>query len=63
MKIRTFRLGAASPDNLLAASLGKNELTALHLSKRQGWLWRRLAGERVEISGQARAYLAGIKEI
>jgi len=42
-----------------AARLGKSELTAMQLSKRRGWLKCRLAGDRVEISGNARAYLAG----
>ena len=42
-----------------AARLGRNELTAMQLSKRRGWLRCRLAGDRVEISGQARAYMAG----
>lgn len=42
-----------------AARLGKNELTAMQLSKRRGWLSCRLAGDRVEISGNARAYLTG----
>ena len=40
-------------------ALGKNELTARQLSKRRGWLKYRFAGNRVEISGQARAYMAG----
>jgi predicted PhzF superfamily epimerase YddE/YHI9 len=40
-------------------ALEKNELTARQLSKRRGWLKCRLAGNRVEISGQARAYMAG----
>jgi len=42
-----------------AARLGKNELTAMQLSKRRGWLSCRLANDRVEISGNARAYLTG----
>ena len=42
-----------------AARLGKTELSAIQLSKRRGWLQCRLAGNRVEISGQARAYLTG----
>jgi len=42
-----------------AGKLGKTELTAMQLSKRRGWLKCRLAGERVEISGQARAYMKG----
>jgi PhzF family phenazine biosynthesis protein len=46
-----------------AARLGKTELTAMQLSKRRGWLKCRLAGDRVEISGSARAYLTGQIEI
>lgn len=46
-----------------AARLGKNELTAMQLSKRRGWLSCRLSGDRVEISGNARAYLVGRIEI
>jgi PhzF family phenazine biosynthesis protein len=46
-----------------AAKLGRNELTARQLSKRGGWLRCRLAGDRVEISGQARAYLTGEIEL
>jgi len=42
-----------------AARLGKDELTAMQLSKRRGWISCRLAGDRVEISGHARAYLTG----
>ena len=42
-----------------AARLGKNELTAQQLSKRRGWLKCRLAGDRVQISGNARAYMVG----
>jgi PhzF family phenazine biosynthesis protein len=42
-----------------AARLGKTELNAMQLSKRRGWLKCRLAGDRVEISGMARAYLTG----
>jgi PhzF family phenazine biosynthesis protein len=42
-----------------AARLGKAILNARQLSKRRGWLQCRLAGDRVEISGQARAYMAG----
>jgi PhzF family phenazine biosynthesis protein len=43
--------------------LGKTDLTALQLSKRQGWLWCSLAGDRVKISGHARAYLEGWIEV
>jgi PhzF family phenazine biosynthesis protein len=46
-----------------AGKLGRTELTAAQLSPRGGRLWCRLAGERVEISGQARAYLKGEIEI
>jgi len=42
-----------------AARLGRTELGAQQLSKRRGRLRCRLAGDRVEISGQARAYMAG----
>ena len=42
-----------------AARLGRTELSAKQLSKRRGWLQCRLAGDRVEISGQARVYMAG----
>ncbi len=42
-----------------AARLGRNELIAQQLSKRRGWLQCRLAGDRVEISGHARAYMRG----
>jgi PhzF family phenazine biosynthesis protein len=46
-----------------AGKLGKQELTARQLSRRRGWLKCRLAGDRVEISGQARAYLSGQIEV
>jgi predicted PhzF superfamily epimerase YddE/YHI9 len=42
-----------------AARLSRNELTATQLSKRCGRLKCRLSGDRVKISGQARAYMAG----
>jgi PhzF family phenazine biosynthesis protein len=42
-----------------AARLGRTELSAMQLSKRQGRLQCRLAGDRIEISGQARAYMVG----
>jgi PhzF family phenazine biosynthesis protein len=42
-----------------AARMGRTELSAMQLSRRRGWLRCRLRGERVEISGQARAYMAG----
>jgi PhzF family phenazine biosynthesis protein len=43
--------------------LGKQELTAMQLSRRRGWLKCKLAGDRVEISGKARAYMTGKIEI
>jgi PhzF family phenazine biosynthesis protein len=46
-----------------SAKLGKKELTAMQLSRRRGWLWCRQSGDRVEISGHARAYLTGSIEI
>jgi PhzF family phenazine biosynthesis protein len=45
-----------------AARLGKTELEARQMSKRGGRLLCRMAGSRVEISGQARAYLQGTIE-
>jgi PhzF family phenazine biosynthesis protein len=42
-----------------SARLGKSELTAMQLSKRQGRLACRLAGNRVEIAGRAVPYLRG----
>jgi PhzF family phenazine biosynthesis protein len=39
--------------------LGKNELRAKQLSKREGALWCKDLGGRVEISGQACLYLSG----
>jgi len=42
-----------------AERLGRPELIARQLSKRRGWLKCRIAGDRVEISGQARAYMSG----
>jgi PhzF family phenazine biosynthesis protein len=42
-----------------AARLGRTELSARQLSKRRGSLRCRLVGDRVEISGQARFYMAG----
>jgi PhzF family phenazine biosynthesis protein len=42
-----------------AARLGRNELTAQQLSARRGWLKCRVSGDRVKISGQARAYMSG----
>jgi PhzF family phenazine biosynthesis protein len=46
-----------------AARLGKIDLSAMQLSRRRGRLQCRLAGDRVEISGQARAYMAGEIEL
>jgi PhzF family phenazine biosynthesis protein len=42
-----------------AQVLGKPELTAMQLSKRQGFLKCKHRGERVHISGQAKTYLVG----
>jgi len=42
-----------------SGKLGKNELTAIQLSKRKGMLKCRYLDERVEISGQAKTYLLG----
>lgn len=42
-----------------AKKLGRSELSARQLSKRGGRLQCRLAGNRVEISGQAQAYMTG----
>jgi PhzF family phenazine biosynthesis protein len=42
-----------------AGELGRNEFTAVQLSKRKGYLQCRLAGNGVEISGKARLYLKG----
>lgn len=42
-----------------AKELGKNELTAVQLSKRKGYLNCKLLDNRVEISGRARLYLKG----
>jgi PhzF family phenazine biosynthesis protein len=46
-----------------AERLGKDELTAMQLSKRRGWLQCRLDGDRVEISGRACPYFQGEIEI
>ncbi len=46
-----------------AAKLGKKEMDAFQLSRRGGRLRVRLNGDRVEISGQARAYLKGRIEV
>ena len=42
-----------------AGQLGKTDLTAIQLSKRQGYLQCKLLNERVEISGQCRLYMTG----
>jgi len=42
-----------------SARLGKRELSAMQLSKRQGRLRCRLVGNRVEIAGRAVPYLSG----
>jgi PhzF family phenazine biosynthesis protein len=42
-----------------SARLGKPVLSAMQLSKRQGWLRCRMAGDRVEIAGKAVPYLQG----
>jgi PhzF family phenazine biosynthesis protein len=42
-----------------AKRYGKNELTAIQLSKRSGYLKCRYLNDRVEISGQAKMYLHG----
>jgi predicted PhzF superfamily epimerase YddE/YHI9 len=39
--------------------LGKNEMTAMQLSKRKGHLKCKYLGERVEIAGKAKTYLIG----
>jgi PhzF family phenazine biosynthesis protein len=46
-----------------AEKLGKNELTAIQLSKRRGYLNCKNAGSRVEISGNAVTYLVGEIEV
>jgi len=42
-----------------ANKLGKNEMTAIQLSKRRGHLNGKYLNERVEISGKAKTYLIG----
>jgi len=42
-----------------AQRLGKNQLTAVQLSARQGWLDCRLDGDRVFMSGYAKTFLKG----
>ena len=42
-----------------SGKLNKTEMSAMQLSERKGYLQCKLSGNRVEISGQARLYLAG----
>jgi PhzF family phenazine biosynthesis protein len=42
-----------------AKKLGKNELTAVQISRRKGYLKCRYLNDRVEISGMAKLYLIG----
>lgn len=42
-----------------AKRLDKNELTAMQLSQRKGWLKCKYLVDRIEISGQARLYMKG----
>jgi len=42
-----------------AKTLGKNELTAVQLSKRRGFLKCKFLNERVDISGKAKTYMIG----
>lgn len=42
-----------------ASKTGKNELSAIQLSSRKGFLKCRYSGDRVEISGECRLYLTG----
>lgn len=42
-----------------AGVLGKNELTAIQISSRRGYLQCKYLGERVEIRGKAKTYLKG----
>lgn len=42
-----------------AMQLGRNELSAVQLSKRRGYLQCRLLDDRVEISGKCRLYMTG----
>jgi PhzF family phenazine biosynthesis protein len=42
-----------------AKQLGKNELSAIQLSERKGYLTCKYLNDRVEISGQAKLYLKG----
>jgi PhzF family phenazine biosynthesis protein len=42
-----------------STELGKKELTAIQLSSRKGYLYCKMMGNRVGISGKARTYLTG----
>jgi PhzF family phenazine biosynthesis protein len=42
-----------------AQKLGKSELSAMQLSMRQGFLKCKILGDRVEISGEAKVFMAG----
>ncbi len=42
-----------------AGRLGKNELSAIQLSERKGYLQCKLSGDRVEINGECRLYMSG----
>jgi len=42
-----------------AGQLGKDELSAIQVSERKGYLTCKLLGDRVEISGRAKTYLIG----
>jgi PhzF family phenazine biosynthesis protein len=45
--------------NYWSKALNKNELTAIQLSKRKGFIFCRNLGDRVEISGKAKLYMQG----
>ena len=46
-----------------AGRLNKNDLSAIQLSERKGYLQCTLSGDRVEISGEARLYMTGEIEV
>ena len=46
-----------------AAELGRDQLTAIQLSERKGYLWCKMRGSRVAISGNAVTYLQGEIEL
>lgn len=46
-----------------AAELGRDQLTAIQLSDRKGYLWCKMRGSRVAISGNAVTYLQGEIEL